>query len=190
MVKEPIKDPWDEPSTSSKRPSNNEPIPDEWDADDNEDEADNQKIWQDANAKAPMPQLRIAPSSTAPGGVTLPPAAFQAPIRILKRNPAGSSTSSASNSGSGTPNHQSFAEREARYQAARERIFASKDPDEQTRSSSEGTESRQSNVIRNPKGPGDEGKPGGNTSRGFRRLGEMPPVGSPDNNEPASMPAN
>ncbi|KAJ2988156.1 hypothetical protein NUW54_g9202 [Trametes sanguinea] len=74
-----------------------------------------------------MPQVVIAGSSTSNvAALSPPPAALQPVMRILKR-PSASPSSSAASSGSPTANDQSasksHAEREARYQAARERIF-------------------------------------------------------------------
>lgn len=74
------------------------------------------------NNRAPMPQLVIAPSATTPTSVSAPPpAAFQPSIRILKRPSANSSSPSATPSND--PQQRSLADREAEYQAARDRIF-------------------------------------------------------------------
>jgi len=73
------------------------------------------------NRKAPMPELVISGSSTA-SVVPPPPAAFQPTLRILKRPTASSSNSAASAAPQDT--QKSYAEREAQYQAARERIFS------------------------------------------------------------------
>ncbi|TFY71770.1 hypothetical protein EVG20_g1226 [Dentipellis fragilis] len=129
-------------STQAQRRPGAAGVVDDWEDDsdpEGETEADNQKIWDDAirhvahllrnecytdrNTRAPMPQLVLSSSSTTQPPTSLPPTIFQAPIRILKRNPNSASPSPAQ-SGSGTPTQESLAEREARYQAARQRIFA------------------------------------------------------------------
>lgn len=71
------------------------------------------------NNRAPMPQLVISASSTT-STVSPPPAAFQPTLRILKR-PNASTTSSATAPSSDL--QKSYAEREAQYVAARQRIF-------------------------------------------------------------------
>jgi len=84
-------DSWDQPLNYSRsnnalgRPIITKPIPDDWDADDDDDDEDNQKIWEDANAKAPMPELVISTSNTT--SVVPPPPAdiLRSPMRILKR---------------------------------------------------------------------------------------------------------
>ncbi|KAL4247769.1 hypothetical protein ABKN59_008604 [Abortiporus biennis] len=139
-------DPWDvHPQTtrspivgsSSKSiPMKATVVPDDWDAEeeDESEEEQPQKLWEDANQKAPMPELVISSSSTGPSTIPLlPQAAFQPTLRILKRpptNPLSSNSSSSSSSsytstgpGSGLESQKSYAEREAEYQAARERIF-------------------------------------------------------------------
>lgn len=140
-------------------------VPDDWDADDDESEdnsgnegaghgwtdteqscvkagvpaderRDNARVWQEANAKAPMPDLIISPSSTCPGAFAPPSAAFKPALRILKRpSPSSSQPQSPSHSqarsppGSGTvtpsgsQSRGSLAEREAQYLEARNRIF-------------------------------------------------------------------
>ncbi|KAI0768250.1 hypothetical protein BD413DRAFT_614581 [Trametes elegans] len=116
-------------------------VRDDWDDDDDDDAAaaeaseDHRKLWDEANQRAPMPQVVIAGSSTS-GAAALspPPAALQPVLRILKRPSAsGSATPSSTSSGTSSPApsaaggglsaSNSYAEREARYQAARERIF-------------------------------------------------------------------
>ncbi|KAA1474415.1 hypothetical protein DENSPDRAFT_931638 [Dentipellis sp. KUC8613] len=141
-------DPWDDQPSTSKSiaisaaaaavPKPSRGVVDDWEDDSDSDvDADaggggeaerdtrNQKIWENANTRAPMPHLVLSSSSTTQPPTSLPPAIFQAPIRILKRNPASASASpSPGQSGAGTPAQESLAEREARYQAARQRIFA------------------------------------------------------------------
>ena len=140
------------------------------------------------NAKAPMPELIISPSNTT-SVVPPPPAAIlQTPMRILKRPTASpnSSTNSAASRSSDT-----LAEREARYQAARERIFggdidAGKNASNISKSKkggcSPGGESSpvpapNTNVLRDPLGPSDN--PDSQASKGFKRRsgkGPGPPV--------------
>lgn len=140
-------------------------VPDDWDNDDDDNELTaevasaetNQRIWQDAyvhdttsmlllipslrNAKAPapMPSLIVSSSSSA---VPLPVEAFQPTMKILKRpkntlsEPAASQSSSANMA-------ETLKEREAKYQAARDRIFG--ETKEKTTTAAA--------VIRNPKGP-------------------------------------
>ncbi|KAI0364524.1 hypothetical protein BV20DRAFT_1125569 [Pilatotrama ljubarskyi] len=107
-------------------------VRDDWDDDDDEEtgEEDPQRLWEEANKRAPMPQVVIANSSTsAAAALSPPPAALQPTLRILKRPSASASSSSGSTSpqpsASSPPptDASSYAEREARYQAARERIF-------------------------------------------------------------------
>ncbi|KZT01622.1 uncharacterized protein LAESUDRAFT_763621 [Laetiporus sulphureus 93-53] len=189
-------DAWDQPPTASyvpRRPVQPESVPDDWD-EDSEDEEDQQKLWEAANNKAPMPELVISASSTAPV-VSPPPAAFQPALRILKRP-----TSSASSSASATPppplteSQKSYAEREAQYQAARQRIFRPGNTQGDNYSWSRQEESIAASnaafgdssprgapgvkVIRNPKGPNasantDDGgsASGSRTARGFALRG-------------------
>ena len=80
-----------------------------------------------------MPELVIAGSSTSgSSAASPPPAAFQPVLRILKRPTAtpSSSTSSITTSSiaSSKASSNTYAEREARYQAARDRIFGDTSP--------------------------------------------------------------
>ncbi|KAH9937815.1 uncharacterized protein BXZ73DRAFT_100029 [Epithele typhae] len=109
-------------------------IRDDWDDEHEEVDTreDPQKLWEDANQRAPMPELVIAHSSThGPSAASPPPAAFQPVLRILKRPTSGSGSPvpspASSSSGSPAPDN-SYAAREARYQAARERIFGDASP--------------------------------------------------------------
>ncbi|KAJ7477339.1 hypothetical protein FB451DRAFT_1396332 [Mycena latifolia] len=143
---------------------------DDWEDDGAADEeeprapADNQRIWDDANAHAPMPALIVSGVDAAP-----PLAAFQPAMRILKR-PA--------------------APAPARYQQARERIFgreaergggkdgakegtgegADKDRDKEKEKKSAG-------FARNPRGPQPANAA---AQKGFKaRSGQPPPVRDP-----------
>ncbi|KAG5652655.1 hypothetical protein H0H81_004211 [Sphagnurus paluster] len=167
------------PSSSRRRPSAPaQPIPDDWDDDEPEEpqtEEDNQRIWEDANAKEPnpMPALIISPSSTSSNQVLSPPlAAFKPKMRILKR-PV-SNTSSNPTTPSSSTLAESLQEREARYQEARDRIFGSADGSKSPTSDTNMNDSSNSpnsskdrrerrgqlsqntngvEVIRNPRGP-------------------------------------
>ncbi|KAF7799504.1 hypothetical protein EIP86_010739 [Pleurotus ostreatoroseus] len=129
-----------------------EPVKDDWDDDDDEEEEeeDPQKVWEDAhgpnigsfsrlcllaawmhqrtrhsNTKAPMPEFVISSQGATASVLPPPPAAFQPALRILKRPAAASPAASASAAAADAAVDQQrrFAEREAQYQAARERIF-------------------------------------------------------------------
>jgi len=96
-----------------------------------------------------MPQLVVTSSRMGSIPNVVPPAsAFQSPIRILKRSAAPTQTC-ASDDSSASATSGTFAERSARYNAARERIFAG--TKEASESSGEGVPV--SAIIRNPKGP-------------------------------------
>ncbi|KAJ7072765.1 hypothetical protein C8F01DRAFT_1243789 [Mycena amicta] len=86
-----------------------------------------------------MPTV-VLTSTSAP--VPLAPAAFQPQLRILKRP----TTATAPAPAPPTPPGESLKEREARYQAARERIFGTEDTVEKKKAGG---------VVRNPKGPSD-----------------------------------
>jgi len=145
-------------------------IPDAWD--DEEEEEDSEKIWESANSKAPMPELLISRSSTGPPSIVSPPtAAIQAPLRILKRPSSNSNSSSTvSSMTSASALAKNLAEREASYQAARERIFGEvelKKPSTPP-TPSQTLPSAASTVIRNPRGPDDatqQEKPKGFSSK-------------------------
>ncbi|KAH8083354.1 hypothetical protein BXZ70DRAFT_958574 [Cristinia sonorae] len=145
-------------------------VPDDWDAEEEEEEP--QKLWENANKTAPMPELIISSTSTTSSVVPPPAAAFQPSLRILKRPSASPSPTPTAPSPNGTDAQQkSYAEREAQYQSARERIFGSSGESSmqsQTRTSfserNRITTTRlpesspppiTSNVIRNPRGPAE-----------------------------------
>lgn len=142
------------------------------------------------NTRAPMPELVLS-SSNSTSLVASPPAVIlQAPMRILKRPTA------SLNSGSNlTPqeNVETLAEREVRYQAARERIFGGEEGGDKkisgkgnvtakrgARGSQDGDLQGQVsvvNVVRNPLGPTDSSRGDGSeqTSKGFKsRAGKGP----------------
>ncbi|CAL1709502.1 unnamed protein product [Somion occarium] len=178
-----------------QRIQKSEPVPDDWDNEDDEEESEPQKLWDDANNKAPMPELVVSSSSTA-ASVAPPPAAFKPALRILKRPTLSTSASSSALSDS---QQKSYAEREAQYQAARQRIFGA-DPSTKSAadSTSDSDRSRRASpssslvslqtqrttaatIIRNPVGPDqpmqDPSNPSQNkagASRGFNRRKGMP----------------
>ncbi|KAI0634049.1 hypothetical protein C8Q77DRAFT_1109605 [Trametes polyzona] len=150
------------------------PVRDDWDEDEDEaaqqESEDPQRLWEEANQRAPMPQVVIANTSTSvTAALSPPPAALQPVLRILKRpsasspNPSPSATGSSSpGSGSstsiasqlGTP--QSYAAREAAYHAARERIFGEstrESPTATTKSGQQPAASASVPIAREPKGP-------------------------------------
>ncbi|KAH9992332.1 hypothetical protein BJV77DRAFT_910035, partial [Russula vinacea] len=134
-------------------------IPDDWDDAPSSGEEDSQIIWDNANKEAPMPQLVATSPRTGsiPSGVVPPASAFQPPIRILKRSagPTRKGVSDSSRS-SAAITGGTFAERSARYNAARERIFAAGATEAGTDTgdgNSGGGGAAVSAIIRNPKGP-------------------------------------
>ncbi|KAH9077952.1 hypothetical protein EDB83DRAFT_2347214 [Lactarius deliciosus] len=144
-------DPWDCPvgvngelGATSAPPAPTRAIPDDWDADpSSSDGEDSQKIWEDANKAGRDPSPNVVP----------PASAFQSPVRILKR-----SLQKPTNVGqSASATTETYAERSARYNAARERIFA--DTSEGKVGGGEGGAA--SLVVRNPRGPGDSPGPNG-----------------------------
>jgi hypothetical protein len=186
-------DVWDQPSDysglssyppgaaikSQRKPQ--QVVPDDWDNDEEEEE-DNAKVWEDANNKAPMPELIISPSSTGTSVIPPPPAAFQPTMRILKR-PSPSQSASNSTTSLSSQTRNTLAEREAQYQEARNRIFGttsergSDDLLSQRgvrNGSGKGADagSAVSAVLRTPTGPSDADKDVGRTDdsppKGFR----------------------
>ncbi|KAJ7784923.1 hypothetical protein DFH07DRAFT_786309 [Mycena maculata] len=173
---------WDQPvqSTSFRRgpiPRTAIPVSDDWEDDEDEDEPqngeDNQRIWENANAQTPMPNLILSGSSHA--AAAPPAAAFQPKMRILKR---------PTNSGPVAPPPpvapgETLKEREARYQAARERIFGAEGegPSSPGDKTSGQTPPAGVGVVRNPRGPApnDDSAP-----KGFRARSANPPPPSPN----------
>ncbi|KAK2460829.1 hypothetical protein APHAL10511_007299 [Amanita phalloides] len=150
---------------SPKRTSS--PVPDEWDNDEweeAEDEEENRRIWDEANTKsqAPMPSII---SSTHP---LPPPAAFQPALRILKRP---SPTPPSAPSSASTQDPSDLKDREARYQAARDRIFGTLAP----------SPPPPVRVVRAPRGPTDnQTNEPGQTAKGFaQRGGSQPAAAAP-----------
>lgn len=145
------------------------------------------------NAKAPnpMPELIIAPSATHV--LPPPPAAFQQTMRILKRPGSDASNKPATPPPSSA---ESLKEREARYQAARERIFGpdsgastplseeltvdstslletvnSKDKRERTK-----VPTPSAAIVRHPRGPSTDSTNAETSPRGFDSPRMKPPL--------------
>ncbi|KLO15515.1 hypothetical protein SCHPADRAFT_995772 [Schizopora paradoxa] len=149
--------------------------------------AENEAIWEAANAKAPAPKIDVvAATSLRPGAFVPPPELFQAPIRILKRPEASKETiSQGPKTLSKEEQERQLREKEAEYVKARERIFGassssvSVDSSKSESQTSDCTEKsgqlvdeerfRGVTVIRNPTGPSpsDENAGDGKASRGF-----------------------
>ncbi|KJA23854.1 hypothetical protein HYPSUDRAFT_560831 [Hypholoma sublateritium FD-334 SS-4] len=149
-------------------------VPDDWELDDEEEEEatgisleeKNKQIWEDANLKIhhPMPTLVISRGASTSVSTPSLPLNQPPPMKILKRPSASASPSSTNTS---TPVGETFREREARYQVARERIFGvsseqaadSADPATKAQGSSRKANSPASplspatKVVRNPRGP-------------------------------------
>ncbi|TBU42965.1 hypothetical protein BD309DRAFT_865220 [Dichomitus squalens] len=197
-------DSWGSPAAASiqrrAQPASDH-IRDDWDDDEVElgEVEDPQKVWEEANKRARMPELVIAGSSTSGPSVTSPPpAAFQPVLRILKRPTAtpSPSTSPSSVSASSSPSSNApsgtYAEREARYRAARDRIFGDSSPSSDTPGES-GLQTPQAlkkspppvEITREPKGPpiaqaGADGRGQGGDIRGFgSRRGKRKGAGQP-----------
>ncbi|KAJ7323811.1 hypothetical protein DFH08DRAFT_886968 [Mycena albidolilacea] len=172
---------WDQaaPSTSSRRPPVPKtvvPVSDDWEDDEELEEEDNQRVWADANSRAPMPSLIISGSSTTSSAAAPPPpAAFQPAMRILKRPSNAGPAAAPPPVAAG----ETLKEREARYQAARERIFGS-DSDGGASSPGDKKDKKAGGVVRNPRGPAApldaETPPKGFT---VRRSGNPPPSPNP-----------
>jgi hypothetical protein len=130
------------------------------------------------NTKAPMPDVVVSRSSTSSASsVVLPPSvAFQAPMRILKRPSSQSPATSSSSLDNST--RETLAQREVRYQAARERIFR-EGRTEPVTDSKDGVYSEAiptATLIRNPRGPADSHEDGPIEGFGSRRTAKGPPV--------------
>ncbi|KAG9226614.1 hypothetical protein CCMSSC00406_0006161 [Pleurotus cornucopiae] len=210
----PTDDPWDQeplnPGLVVTRPSKQpqrQVVPDDWDDDEEEDALPdpelNKKIWHEANTKAPMPEVLVKSSST----IIAPPAsAFQPQLRILKRP---SATPPASTSPSLVGARETVQQREAKYNAARERIFGTNEQGQDSEGSRNASLSSlqsalplrdgvrridptqsstppRTSVTRNPRGPADAGltmtdADGSPVPRGFgRRIGDSKPVPQAD----------
>ncbi|KAJ7748387.1 hypothetical protein B0H16DRAFT_1725572 [Mycena metata] len=150
---------WHQPvqSTSARRgpiPRTVVPVSDDWEDDDDENEPqnaeDNQRIWENANAQTPMPNLIVSGSNHA--AAAPPAAAFQPKMRILKRPTNSAPVAAAPPTTSG----ETLKDREARYQAARDRIFGNEPDGRASPGDSKaggGSGLPPVGVARNPRGP-------------------------------------
>ncbi|KAF7351800.1 SUZ domain-containing protein [Mycena sanguinolenta] len=158
-------------------------VADDWEDDeDDDDQAEDasRSVWVHPNTRAPAaapiptPAYSFAPSARVP-----PAAALQPAMRILKRpSPSPSPTSTPAPEGGTKTAAEALKEREARYAAARERIFG---PDEAsgTSESKEKENKERKGVTRNPRGPA-EGEGGG---FGARRANPPRTTGERDGGE-------
>lgn len=134
-----------------------------------------------------MPQLVVTSSRTGSISSVVPPAsAFQSPVRILKRSPA--PTQHSANDDSPTSDFTgTFAERSARYNAARERIFAGATEG----GAAVGEGGAVTAIIRNPKGPEHAQGPNGRDREGSQGFGpRIGKRGSPGQPEPREKQVN
>jgi len=123
-----------------------ESVPDDWEADgDNEDDQAKQKLsqqlWEEANARDPQPKVILTSTAGSSTPNQIPDSLLNAPKMILKRPTSSPASSSPSPS---ALSQKSIQEREASYQAARERIFGSSSPV---------SDGAPTNIIRSPRGP-------------------------------------
>ncbi|KIK68313.1 hypothetical protein GYMLUDRAFT_35696 [Collybiopsis luxurians FD-317 M1] len=172
-------DGWGEPESSStlRRPkAPPEVVRDDWEDEEEEEapvEEKNKRIWDKANHEAAAPMPAFVVSSSSRSVVSPPPAAaFQPALKILKR-PA----NNQSNSSTSTPavSKESLEDREARYQAARQRIFG----DDTTSAGSEAStyhlaSKKDNSVIRNPRGPDETVSTDATPSKGFSSRATRP----------------
>ena len=172
-------------SARQKAAASSSTVPDDWD-DASSSEEDNQKVWDNAygiffsnlfvrlrlmnprrcrNKSVPMPQLVVTSSRTGPISSVVPPAsAFPSPIRILKRSATSTQNSVTDGFSTSATTTETFAERSARYNAARERIFAG--TAEGSVGPGDGVPVPVSTIIRNPKGPEHAPGPNGQDQEG------------------------
>lgn len=121
------------------------------------------------NKKVPMPQVVVTSSrmGSAVSSVVPPPSAFQPPIRILKRSAAPTQTCPSDDS-STSASPETLAERTARYNATRERIFGGTTQVGAVRSREDLPVSA---IIRDPKGPERVQGPNGQYKEGSQGFG-------------------
>jgi SUZ domain len=136
-----------------------------------------------------MPALIISPSATSSRSVlSPPPGAFQPTMRILKRPSDSTSPTPPPSSSTSEP----IKAREARYQAARDRIFGEENGPNNSSSqlARKSPASAQDNpivsIVRNPRGPGDytaDDETVRDPTRGFGgRRAKLSPAASEDFN--------
>ncbi|KAJ7441995.1 hypothetical protein FB451DRAFT_1414353 [Mycena latifolia] len=178
-------------SSAHRAPAPQIPVCDDWEDDDDDgadaDEeeprvpADNQRIWDDANAQAPMPALIVSGVSAMP-----PLAAFRPAMRILKRPPAPAPAAALP-----VVPGEMLKDREARYQEARERIFGKEaergggkdgakegtgEGADRDRDRDKEKEKKSAGVARNPRGPQPADAA---AQKGFKARSARPPPPSP-----------
>lgn len=132
-------------------------------------------LCRNAKVPAPMPTIVSAPSASY---ALPPPAAFQPALRILKR-PSPSTSTPGSSSNPSTPDASNLKEREAQYQAARERIFGA-DSLASPPAVGGNTQSPAARIVREPRGPGEskDNEPG-QEIKGFTRRGGAKAASTP-----------
>ncbi|KAG8934837.1 hypothetical protein FRC02_009157 [Tulasnella sp. 418] len=190
------KDPWDQLTLNPRKKK--EHIPEDWDDEDIEEapmdtstlDTANKIVWDEANSKETVYGIAVASSSSASNTIAAAAnAAFSAqPKRVILKRPAGSSPPT-SNPSTESTQQKSLEDRQASYQAAREKIFGSSTAD----TSSQGPIPTFTSIAnkeleaplskwRDPFGP--KIGPDGKVTRGFIAKRE-PGVGSP---APQSLP--
>lgn len=121
-----------------------------------------------------MPDLIL--SGSAHAAAAPPAAAFQPKMRILKRPAKEGPVSLPPPAVPG----ETLKEREARYQAARERIFGSEGDATSSPGDKKGTPAAAVGVVRNPRGPPAEAPTPTSAPKGFKaRSGRPPPSPNP-----------
>ncbi|KAF9523810.1 hypothetical protein CPB83DRAFT_774915 [Crepidotus variabilis] len=145
---------------------------DDWEAEEDEEEADprsvelqNKRIWEEANSRESRPMPAVVMSRGTSTSASLPTLPLNQPpaVRILKR-PSGSPSQSSTNAN--TSAGDTLQDREARYQAARHRIFGTSVPYASPASSSNSLPMQR--VIREPRGPEALGDQPNTVNKGFR----------------------
>ncbi|KAI0741703.1 hypothetical protein C8Q80DRAFT_1274091 [Daedaleopsis nitida] len=177
-----------------RAPLASETVRDDWDDEEDEEEEEApQQLWEEANKRAPMPELVLAGSSTSSSAAIAPAAAALQPVlRILKRPTATPSPPPSSSVSTLPPDatSSSLAEREARYQAARDRIFAdvspaATSPNQPSAKAAANNGPPSIQITREPKGPPTQEAPQfpngkGQHARGFEsRKGKRRGRGGP-----------
>ncbi|KAF5392881.1 hypothetical protein D9757_000820 [Collybiopsis confluens] len=161
-----------ESSSTLRRLKAPEVVRDDWEDEDEEEEAvpveeRNKKLWEKANTETAAPMSAFIISSSSPGSMASPPpvAAFKPALKILKRP-----VNSQPNTPSATPAlaKESLGDREARYQAARQRIFGNEAASATSETISYHLASKKDNrIMRNPRGPEDSNLTDGALPKGF-----------------------
>ncbi|CAA7266249.1 unnamed protein product [Cyclocybe aegerita] len=171
-------------------------VRDDWEDDEEEEDvgrsvdAQNKKLWEDANSREyrPMPAVIISAGSSSSSSAPTLPLNQPPAMKILKR-PSPSVSPSQSSSNANAASAETFQDREARYQAARERIFGpssdssptegsekKKNPSSQKSTSPTSPPPPANKVVREPRGPNSGGISAGN--QGFNERKARPPPNS------------